>query len=213
MNMIIEWTQLSRQLPAYSGAVYTRWGRKSCGAQSKLIYRGQMTGPDHKSTGGGANFQCLPNDPEYDPQAITNVPHSKLRSVIYSYNGQNLFSTDIVQHQVPCTVCEADQRMTKLMIPAMNRCPSSEWVLEYKGYLMSSAEHQTDGRYVDNSYDKMSYVCVDAKPESVKSKPSGSWSGHILYAVTVSCSGDGALGNCPPYLSDGRALSCVVCSK
>ena len=94
--------------------------------ESKLIYRGQMTGPDHKSSGGGANYQCLPDDPEYDPQAISNVPHSKLRSVFY--DGRDLFSPNIDQHQVPCTVCETDRRITKLMIPAKTRCPTSEWV-------------------------------------------------------------------------------------
>ena len=170
-----------------------------------------MAGPDYKSTGGGANFQCLPDDPEYDPQAISNVPHSKLRSVFYT--GRNLFSANIDQHQVPCTVCETDRRITKLMILAKTRCPSSEWVLEYRGFIMSSAEYHAEGNYITENYDKMSYVCVDGKAESVTSKATGLWSGQLLYAVTVSCSGDGALANCPPYLSDGRALSCVVCSK
>ena len=170
-----------------------------------------MTGPDHKSSGGGANYQCLPDDPEYDPQAISNVPHSKLRSVFY--DGHDLFSPNIDQHQVPCTVCETDRRITKLMIPAKTRCPTSEWVLEYKGYIMSSAEYHVVGNYIKDGSDKMSYVCIDAKAESVTSKQTGLWSGHHLYAVTASCSGDGALANCPPYLSDGRALSCVVCSK
>ena len=73
-----------------------------------------MAGPDHKSTGGGANYQCLSNDPEYDPQALSSVPFSKLRSVLY--NGFSLFSPNIEQHQVPCTVCETDRRITKLMI-------------------------------------------------------------------------------------------------
>ena len=76
------------------------------------------------------------------------------------------------------------------MIPAKSRCPSSEWVLEYKGYIMSSAEHFSADRYVKDSYDKSSYVCIDANPESVTSKPVGTLSGQILYAVTVSCSGD-----------------------
>ena len=77
---------------------------------------------------------------------------------------------------------------------------------------MSSAEHHSDSRYVSDRHYRDQYICVDGNSESVTSKP-GSYDGAVIFPVTVSCSGDGALSNCPPYLSDGRALSCVVCTK
>ena len=213
MAPFAEWVKLSNQIPTVSGTTYTRWGRTSCGSQSKLIYRGQMTGPDYRSAGGGSNYQCLPDDPEYDGRAPSSVPHSKLRSVFYQIGfSEQMLGKSLHMHRAPCVVCETEQRSTKLMIPAKTRCPNNDWVLEYKGYIMSSAEHHGDDRYVSTEYYRGQYICVDENSESVTSK-SGSWDGAIIYPVTVSCSGDGALSNCPPYLSDGRALSCVVCTK
>ena len=174
-----------------------------------------MTGPDYRSAGGGTNYQCLPDDPEYDSRAPSGVPHSKLRSTIYQTDYvKTIFDTDVHRHRVPCAVCETQQRSTKLILPAKTRCPSSGWVTEYKGYLMSPAEHHRNQEFVSGEQFRTSYVCVDTHPESLTSKPiSAGWSGSILYSVSVSCSGDGALANCPPYLSDDRALSCVVCTK
>ena len=49
------------------GVVYTRWGRKSCpndtGAQ--LVYEGITGGSPWGRLGGGANYVCLPKDPQY----------------------------------------------------------------------------------------------------------------------------------------------------
>ena len=210
-SLISEWMKFANQLPNYGGATYTRWGRKSCGAQATLVYSGQMTGPEYRSAGGGTNYQCLPNDPEYNPNAMSNVPYNKLRSA--EYRADNLFGKSVQQHIIPCAVCEARRRVSQVMIPAKTRCPSSDWVLEYGGYLLSAAEHYGGDKFVDNAHYRSSYVCVDQDPESYTSKPATDVSGQLLYAVTVACSGDGALPNCPPYMPGGRALSCVVCSK
>ena len=47
--------------------VYTRWGRTTCpsttGAQ--LLYAGRVAGSNHDYRGGGANYLCLPEQPEY----------------------------------------------------------------------------------------------------------------------------------------------------
>ena len=80
---IPEWTQLSSNLPLYSGAVFTRWGKRSCGADSKLVYRGAIANSDHLSSGGGSNYQCLPEDPSYSERTTSNVPYSTLRAVKY----------------------------------------------------------------------------------------------------------------------------------
>ena len=174
-----------------------------------------MTGPDFRSEGGGSNYQCLPGDPEYDARAPSGVPYSKLRPAFYDTNlVRDIFGASFYRHRIPCAVCETQLRTAKLMIPAKVRCPNSDWVIEYKGFIMSAAEHRKDqGFFIDDHF-RTSYVCVDDKPESVASKPaSGSFFGGLLHPVSAACSGDETLANCPPYLSDDRALSCVICTK
>ena len=57
------------------------------------------------------------------------------------------------------------------------------------------------------------YICVDRKAETSHIKYDGVWAGVSIYPVAAGCSGNGSLTNCPPFKSDGTALSCVVCSK
>ena len=64
MTLFSEWTQLSMSLPTYGGATFIRWGRLACPNSSTMIYKGQMAGPDYLSSGGGSNYQCLPEDPD-----------------------------------------------------------------------------------------------------------------------------------------------------
>ena len=42
-----------------------------------------MTGLDYVSSGGGANYQCLPEDPEYSSYRIP-APMSSLRNTLYN---------------------------------------------------------------------------------------------------------------------------------
>lgn len=168
-----------------------------------------MAGSDHRSSGGGANFQCLPDDPEYSSTKI-EATASSLRLVQY------VETPNLVHHRVPCVACEAEQRLTMIMIPAKTRCPSSDWNLDYRGHLMTELE--TNGGEPDNFTaadirGPRSFVCVDEHAESLTSKPVDSWIGGVLHAVRAGCTGGGALMNCPPYKSDNSALSCVVCSK
>ena len=201
---ILEWTQLSAQLPVYSGATYTRWGRSTCPSSSALVYKGQMTGKDMVSSGGGSGYQCLPDDPEYNSNAPIAV-YSSLRATTY----RGFFNSN---HKVPCAVCETQQRVTQLMIPAKTRCPSHDWTLEYQGYLVAQAEHNGGGDdFFKQAYYSTLYECVDGNPESLTSK-SYPHVGSSIYLVNAQCSGRGALDNCPPY-KQGTALSCVVCSK
>ena len=56
------------------GVVYTRWGRTSCpnDTGAELVYEG-ITGGSFWDHGGGANYVCLPKDPQY---MSTHVPPS-----------------------------------------------------------------------------------------------------------------------------------------
>lgn len=173
-----------------------------------------MAAPDHRASGGGSNYQCLPSDAEYDKYAPTAPLHSVLRRVWYEIQmTPNVFPKPLHQHLVPCAVCEANQRITKLMMPAAVRCPTSDWTLEFKGYLMTIADTYNDKvTIIANNYYKTTYECVDQESESLTSAPNTEWTGSPIYLSRAQCSGDGALGSCPPYQTD-KALSCVVCTK
>ena len=48
------------------GVVYVRWGRTVCPdiEGTDRVYRGRAAGSYYSHTGGGSNYQCLPEDPE-----------------------------------------------------------------------------------------------------------------------------------------------------
>ncbi|KAI8480228.1 hypothetical protein Bbelb_420270 [Branchiostoma belcheri] len=48
------------------GAVYVRWGRKTCPSGATTVYSGVAGGTHYSHIGGGTNYQCLPTD--VDPQ-------------------------------------------------------------------------------------------------------------------------------------------------
>ena len=213
-------SRLSANLPVCSGSNFIRWSRTSCPESSGFLYKGSMAGPDLRSSGGGSNYLCLPDDPSYDPQAAKGAVYSFLSSAQYEViQSPNIFGKKFstVEHYVPCVACETQQRAPQIMIPAATLCPSDDWVLEYKGYLMTSATHvgsNDDSVIIKGKHSRDSYVCVDGKAEAIPSPAVGDWiQGVTLYAVSASCTGSGALKNCPPYKGDTTALSCVVCSK
>lgn len=173
-----------------------------------------MAGHDYRSAGGGVNFQCLPADPQYSVSAPASVPYNGLRRVSYDIHfAPKMFgSASMNQHSIPCAVCETLQRVTKLMVPAMTRCPTADWTMEYRGYIMSAAEHFSSDEFVKDVYHSTTYECIDEKAESLTGKPQSDFSGMSMFPVRGQCSGSGALASCPPY-QEGKALSCVVCSK
>ena len=53
--------------PTAGGVVYTRWGRTTCPTTSgtQLVYAGRAAGSWYDQRGGGAEYLCLPDDPNY----------------------------------------------------------------------------------------------------------------------------------------------------
>ena len=43
------------------------------------------------------------------------------------------------EHNVPCAICYASNRVSLLMIPAKLTCPTN-WTMEYQGYLMAEQD-------------------------------------------------------------------------
>jgi len=183
--------------PTAGGVVYTRWGRTTGPTTSgtQFICAGRAAGSYNHESGGGANYLCLPDDPNYLRYA-NGVQSS--RAYLYGAEYQTSESAPlsaVLNHNVPCAVCYASTRGTVLMIPGKTVCPSS-WIREYYGYLMAQ-------RY---SHNRSTFECVDHNPQSIPGSVSNT-DGALFYHVEARCH-----GICPPYTS-GRELTCTVCTK
>ena len=184
-------------VPGAGGVVYTRWGRTTCPttAGTTLVYAGRTAGSWWSHTGGGANYLCLPDDPDY----LAFTPGVQNHSPIYGTEYQTFQGVTLPgmhDHNVPCAICRTRQE-TVLMIPAKTQCPDS-WRVEYVGYLMA-----TQGT---NNHHRTMYECVDKNPEAIPGLVSNT-NGAVFYHVEANC--NGLL--CPPY-DPQKELTCVVCT-
>ena len=191
-------------VPCNCAQTYVRWGRTTCpvNQSTELVYSGRAGGSWYSQTGGGTNYLCMPDDPDYLQYAAGAQGASLVYGVeYYPYSGQPFHVQPNVQyHNVPCAVCMAVSRCSLLMIPAKTQCPTS-WTREYVGYLMSGRQDHA----LPNTYE-----CVDKDAESVPGLNGIGWgSGSgIIYHVEASCNGMA----CPPY-DEEKELTCVVCTR
>ena len=188
--------------PTAGGLVYTRWGRTTCPSTSgtQLLYAGRAAGSWFDQKGGGANYLCLPGQPQYSTYtAGTHYGRAYLYGAEYQTAGSydNGPFNSVSNHNVPCAVCYTPTRGTVVMIPAHMTCPSS-WTREYYGYLM--ANHHI--------YHRTLYECMDRSPQSVPGSLSDT-NGALFYHTEVRCN-HGV--SCPPYNAQ-KEVTCVVCTK
>ena len=190
--------------PPGGGVAYTRWGKATCPniTGTQLVYAGRAAGSHYTHKGGGANYICLTNTPNYlAPPSGSQVWQALLYGVEYETGNSGGYTalgplSAVHQHNVPCAVCYASTRGTSIMIPGQTRCPAS-WTLEYYGYLM--AQH--------HGFYRSMHECVDANPDSVPGS-SANIDGDLFYHVRAECTGIA----CPPYQSR-REVTCAVCTK
>ncbi len=176
-------THLSSSL----GVVYTRWGGASCHSNDTvMLYSGLMGGTRLPDIAGGSSHLCLPSEPQYPHDSMSNTLTNYDFVTVSSYKSS---TTD----SVPCAVCAVVSHTQSLMIPAMTSCPKG-WALGYHGYLMSGSARRT-----------AEFVCVDHDelPDSVDVMEVG-----LLSYVKALCTSL----PCPPYNQQKR-LNCVVCIK
>ena len=183
------------------GVTYTRWGKTSCPTASgtELVYSGITAGSDHRdTTGGGANYLCMPHTPQYGEYQ----PGVQGRSPIYGTEYQTYAGSPIGlshdQHNVPCAVCYVSMRGTALMLPARMECPTS-WTLEYSGYLMSA--------YKASNHYRTMFECVDSNPDTIPGS-SANTDGAQFWHTEATCNGL----PCGPY-DPQKELTCAVCTK
>lgn len=183
------------------GAVYTRWGRTECPADSDVVYAGVVGGSLYNTHGGGSNPLCLPTNPLWGKYNENVEKGSKLYGAEYEspsgFDFANVGNRAPHDHNIPCVVCRSPTRNSALVIPARNVCYDG-WNVEYTGYLMSGHPGQPG---------RTQFVCVDGSPES---DPAGfrDENGALFYNVEGVC---GSLP-CPPYIQR-REIVCAVCTK
>ena len=180
--------------PRSAGITYTRWGKTTCPSVpgTELVYAGRAGGSFYNQQGGGANYLCMPEDPEYTLRFTTGV-----RGQSYVFGAEYQRSIPSVHdHNVPCAVCYASTRAAVMMIPAKTTCPQS-WTREYYGYLMAG----------HHSHQRTTFECVDRDQDSIPGSAANT-NGALFYHVEASCNGM----PCPPY-DPQKELNCVVCTK
>ena len=183
--------------------VYTRWGRTTCPntTGTQLLYAGRAAGSHYTHSGGGSNYLCLPEQPQYSTYTAGVQPH---RAYLYGSEyetggGGNGPLSSVNQHNVPCAVCYASTRVAAVMIPAQYTCPSS-WTREYYGYLMAA--------YYGRGHYRSTFECMDRYPQSIPGSIPDT-NGALFYHVEVKCN----FGiSCPPYDTQ-KEVMCVVCTK
>ena len=188
--------------PSSGGVTYVRWGRTTCPNTpgTELVYRGRAAGSNWASSGGGANYQCVTEQPE----SLAFGPGISQSSIIhgaeYATAGHvsNLPSstTSLHRHDAPCAVCYVSTRVAILMIPGRYTCPQS-WTREYYGYLMAER----------HSHHRTTFECVDVAPETLAGGHAFE-DGPEFYHVEPRC---GTLP-CPPY-DPQKEMTCAVCTR
>ncbi len=144
--------------------------------------------------GGGANFLCLPTNPEYHTlNTYASRYYSEISGTEYEY-----LIAGSHNHNVPCAVCYTTTRAAKVMIPARTSCPPY-WTREYYGYL------QSENNFGDRQ--PTEFVWVDKEQVSLYGSHADI-NGAVIYHVRATCHGI----QCPPY-NTNRALTCTVCTK
>ncbi len=176
------------------GVTYIKWGSNECGEQNDLLYTGRVGGTVWNAVGGGSNYLCMPDYPEYGLPYMRGVQgHSPV------------FGTEYEQVVVPhrnsgnavCALCYVSNKFSSIMIPARLTCPRG-WTKEYYGYLMSTSVH---GHY------RTEFVCVDqAMSYAPGSRPDSP--AAVFYHTEASCTGM----PCGRYNQE-KELNCVVCTK
>ena len=187
--------------PRNGGVVYTRWGKTSCPnvTGTELVYAGRAGGTWFNHAGGGANYLCIPDDPDY----LTYQPGVQGFSPVYGAEYQTWGGPihSVHDHNVPCAVCYASTRVAVTVIPAKTRCPST-WTLEYSGYLMSNLKNHPNAQHYRTMFE-----CVDKNPDSVPGSVAD-LNGAVFYHTEATCTGL----LCPPF-DPQKELTCAVCTK
>ena len=188
--------------PMTGGVTYVRWGRTTCPdiEGTELLYRGRAAGSLYSHQGGGANYQCVTEEPENFDFGLGQSDSAYIHGSEYQTSNINVpqSSRPLHDNDVPCAVCYVTTRVSVVMIPGKYTCPQN-WTREYYGWLMAENNHQ--------SHHRSTFECVDASPETIAGG-GANHNGALFYHVEPRC---GSLP-CPPY-EPQKEMTCVVCTR
>src|SRR6218665_529951 len=165
---------------------------------------GYAAGNWFNDQGGGSNYLCLPESPEWG-RTIAGVQGggSYIHGVEYEmqeahspFLTTNNGDIQLLTLNAPCSLCQVTGRSTQIMIPPRRTCPAG-WYLQYRGYLVTS----------HRSHRKQDYICLDEAPEAIHGSHRND-EGALFYQVEAVC---GSL-SCPPYVNGGE-IACIVCVR
>ena len=93
--------------PISGGLTYIRWGRTVCPKTpgTELVYKGRAAGSHSTHSGGGANYLCVPEDPQYLDYATGtgDYAHGYLYEAEYQVYGSQQ-SVQNHEGNVPCAL-------------------------------------------------------------------------------------------------------------
>jgi len=195
-------------IPVDAG-LYIRWGRTVCAAGSLPVYTGYMATGIYSVAGGGRNYICLADIPQWG-NVVNNGVWKPWGAGLYGaqywfgagYSNNNPFSyanynnEDIAWRTAPCVMCSTT-RIDVAMIPGLLNCPN-DMTTEYSGYLVANDQ---------NTNQASEFICLDQAPEVAKAGGFQNAQGLLIPAEIV-C---GALP-CPNPFVQMNQVSCAVCS-
>ena len=167
---------------------YIRWGNTTCPYGANTIYKGTAVGGHYDQQTSPSNLMCLPPN----PMRPLNNQHGDVDAYAVEYHVGGPID-HAYRRNMPCSLCEVTGRGSKIMIPSHYVCPDG-WHKEYSGYIMAGRHTHKGGSM---------FHCIDEHLEQIKSS-GGSEAVHWVYTVR-------AIGSHVP--TNGRALTCVVCTK
>ncbi|XP_071830073.1 uncharacterized protein [Apostichopus japonicus] len=191
--------------PSNAGTVhstYIRWGRKDCRGDTELVYEGYAAGAAYNEKGGGADYLCLPKDPQFlhTVPGTTSSWRARIHGAEYEVNSFDPFN-GMDNGDVPCAVCLVNGRSSVLMQPARYTCPHG-WTYEYSGYLMAS----------HHGYYRTKWVCVDENAQLTTQESLSNLDGALFYPVVSECHSSVTGLPCTEYGSNNE-LTCSVCTS
>jgi len=195
---------------ADAGTSYIHWGRSSCGPYARLLYKGYIAGTWYNTIGGGANYLCVPEKPDFANTVDGEQNSAYLWGTEYEFTMpaySNLFSNvnnkkkNVFQYDAVCSLCYIPSSTDHFMLPARQDCGegNSDFNLLYKGYLMS----------MNKAYHRTEFICVDEAPET-RPGTEADVNGNLLYPVEIG-------GNCQslpcPEYEQQHEVTCAVCAN
>ncbi|XP_072024565.1 short-chain collagen C4-like [Amphiura filiformis] len=194
------------------GTTYIRYGRTVCPDTADLVYSGVLAGakgagiqsaPEsgygNEEPGGGSNYLCLTNTPQFD-QSVPGQQDSRARLYAAEYrSGEAGALQQYHTYDAPCAVCQSREGRTQsFMMPATVQCPTG-WTTEYNGYLAAARWN----------HPRTQHVCLDRNPEIISGTKSVNPRSAISYLFQVEVGSDSGL---PPAYETGDDLTCAICT-